>query len=196
MFPLLAILLAAQAAPAPGACTFDRAAMLALGEDAFDQDMTGGWRKLDNAGCHREAADLIRDWREAHPDAARQNVSFWHEGQLRAIAGQTERAAALFDRSRKLPADDAMGWNHYVDGSIAFLRGDRRSFDAARARLAALPRPADFDPRGPDGKSLVIAWPMNLNVLDGLRRCWGKSYDEAYGPGCAAPMRRVRVSPR
>jgi len=73
----LALALALQAPAA--ACTYDRAAMLALDEQAFDQDMAGGWRPLSGRGCHREAADLIRDWRDAHPGRLRRPyLLFWH----------------------------------------------------------------------------------------------------------------------
>ncbi|RDE06385.1 hypothetical protein [Sphingomonas aracearum] len=188
MFLALAFLLA----PPPADCTYDRAAMLALDQQAFDQDMTGGWRGLSQRGCEAEAADLIHDWHTAHPpqDPTRAGLLFWHEGQLRANLNQKTQAIALFEQARKTEEQDAgFGWNLYVDGSIAFLRGDRAAFDAAHARLAALPRPAGFDPRGPDGKPVAIRWPMNLNVLDGFARCWGMPYKQAYG--CAVPMQRV-----
>ena len=150
---------------------------------AFDQDLTGGWRPLAERGCERAAADLIRDYRTAN--GSTQFTLFWHEGQLRADAGQTAAAAALFERSRRPAAEDLIGWNHYVGGSIAFLRRDRPGLEAARARLAALPKPAGFDPRGPDGKPRPNAWPLNLRVLDGFRRCWGQPYKAAYR--CPAP---------
>ena len=193
--PILALLVA-QAIIATPPCAHDRARLMALDQPAFDQDMTGGWRALAMAGCDSAAADLIRDWRAAHTGADMPNpgILFWHEGQLRANAGQTAAAIALFDRSRKTAAEDAgFGWNLYVDGSIAFLRRDRAGFDMARATLAVLPRPAGFDPRGPDGKPVTVRWPMNLNVLDGFRRCWNRPYKEAYT--CATPMRRVVVPP-
>jgi hypothetical protein len=45
-------------------CEFDREKLLALDQDAFDQDMNGGWRKLGNVPkCQSVAADLIRDYR-------------------------------------------------------------------------------------------------------------------------------------
>jgi hypothetical protein len=191
---LTALLLGAQVASAPPAvpsCAYDRAALLALAQPAFDQDMTGGWRALANRGCGLAAADLIRDWRAVHPmTPSHASILFWHEGQLRANAGQDAAAISLFDQSRKTPADDhGLGWNLYVDGSIAFIRRDRTAFEAARAALAALPRPADFDPRGPDGKPMAIAWPINLNVLDGMAACWNEPYRNACV--CVAPKRRI-----
>lgn len=186
----LIIAMAAQAAvsdtPSRASCAYDRDAQLALDQRAFDQDMTGGWRALAQAGCDLPAADLIHDWRVAHDSSA--SILYWHEGQLRAIAGQDDRAIALFEKARKPAAEDVFGWNLYVDGSIAFLRRDLDALKAARSKLAALPRPADLKMVGPDGKPVEIEWPMNLNVLDGFLRCWGRPYKEAYAcPRSARP---------
>ncbi len=188
------LLLAAMifALPVPD-CHYDRAAMLALEQRAFDQDMTGGWRGLSNRGCTAEAADLLRDWRSAHPsDGPDAGILFWHEGQLRAEMGQTAQAIALFERSRKpVEKDRTWGWNLYVDGSIAFLRGDRAGLERARAALAVLPKPPELaNMVGPDGKPTTVRWPMNLHVLDGFLRCWGQSYHDAYG--CAVPISMVK----
>ena len=189
-------LLLVQAAPALApTCSVDRAALLALDWQAFDQDMTGGWRTLENRGCDIAAAELIRDWRAAHPatDAGRAGLLAWHEGQLRANAGQRAAAIKLFERARKSRQEDrGFGWNLYVDGSIAFLRRDRPGLSAARAKLAVLPRPAGLDSVGPDGKPRSIRWPMNLSVLDGFLRCWDKPYKQAYA--CAPPMFVIKDS--
>jgi len=182
-------LLAAQATPS-SPCHYDRARLLALDQNAFDQDMTGGWRKLEEDGCEAEAADLVRDWRVAHN--ARDSILFWHEGQLRADLGQTEKAIALFRQSYKsVKQDHGMGWNFYVDGTIAFLRRDHAAFDAAKTKLAALPRPPNFTFEGPDGKPVSVKWPLNMNVLEGLNRCWDKSYKIAYA--CATPLMRIKA---
>ncbi|GAL99920.1 hypothetical protein [Sphingomonas parapaucimobilis] len=186
---MLIALLFAAAAPD---CTYDRAAMMALPQQTFDQE-PGGWRSLSMRGCEAEAADLIRNWREKNKPERLASILYWHEGQLRANLGQRDAAITLFEKSRKTVEDDhGMGWNLYVDGSIAFLRRDRPAFDKWHAALAALPKPEDFDPRGPDGKPIAIAWPMNLNVLDGFARCWDKSYKEAYGM-CAMPNRIIKT---
>ncbi|WEJ99810.1 MAG: hypothetical protein P0Y59_23410 [Candidatus Sphingomonas phytovorans] len=166
-------------------CAYDRAAMLALDEKQFDQDIAGGWRLLASSGCDAEGADLIRLWREAHENTA--GILYWHEGQLRAKSGQTKAAISLFERSRRTPAEDAgFGWNLYVDGTIAFLRNDRQAAETARNQLASLPRPPSFSPVGPDGKPMMVAWPPNLNVLDGFLSCWGRPYKEAYS--CTRPI--------
>lgn len=184
---MLLLAAALVALPAPD-CRYDRAAMLALDYDAFDQDMAGGWRGLSNRGCTAEAANLIRDWRTAHgSDAPDVRLLFWHEGQMRVEIGQKQQAIALFERSRK-PAeiDRGWGWNLYVDGTIAFLRGDRSGLERARAALAALPRPPELAQTvGPDGKPIKLQWPRNLNMLDGFRRCWNQPYRQALA--CAVP---------
>lgn len=67
-----------------------------------------------------EAADLIRDWRKAHANMGPADALLsWHEGQLRADAGQYADAIKLFDAGRHPAAEDAKwSWNLYVDGSI------------------------------------------------------------------------------
>lgn len=175
MLPLILALTAA----APD-CAYDRAALLALTEDKFDQDLTGGWRKLADEGCTVEAADLIAAYRDA---AARQHpqLLMWHEGQLRAILGQNDRAIALFAKSYEPVDRDRIGWNHYVGGTIAFLRHDRPALAAARKALAAIPRPANPPMMVMNGKRVPLAWPPNLNVLDGFLKCFDRPYREAYG---------------
>lgn len=176
---------AAGASAMPADCAFDREALLKLDYRQFDQDPRGGWRPLASKGCDREAADLIRDWRLQNKD--RRYILFWHEGQNRAFDGDYEAALSLFEQSRR-PAEDRIGWNFYVDGSVAFLRGDMAKLQAARASLAQMPKPLDWDTmKGADGKPLNAKWPVNLNVLDGFIRCWGKRYRDAYGCPHPAP---------
>jgi len=181
MLALLAALSLQAAAPppTPHPCQVDRRAMLALGMDAFDQDMQGGWRPLaERPGCESAAADLIREYRDFLQD--RIPILYWHEGQLRANLGQNEEAARLMDRTRRASGDErAAWWNPYVDGTIAFLRGDRAALIAARARLAAAPRSADM----PADR----AWPPNLAVLDGLITCFGRPYRETFADACRRP---------
>ncbi|HEY0311971.1 MAG TPA: hypothetical protein VGC56_05695 [Allosphingosinicella sp.] len=165
-----------------GRCQTDRAQLLMLSQREFDQNLRGGWRELAaRPGCEVFAADLIRDYRAAH--GVSDGILFWHEGQLRAEGGQTAEAILLFERSRK-GLDDAFGWNAYVDATIAFLRRDRRALLAAREALARTPRPVDFNPHDPEGRPLHIGWPPNFEAVDGLVRCFGRTYSEAYGVTC------------
>lgn len=177
------------AADGAAQCHYDRRSLLALDLHAFDQDMNGGWRTLEAKGCAVEAADLIRDWRKAHGSmGSADTLLSWHEGQLRADAGQYATAIKLFKAGRHPAGEDAKwGWNLYADGSIAFLRGDRRALETARAKLAILPRPTELeDAIGPDGKPRTVPWPMNIRVLDSFLRCWGQSYKAAYR--CSIPV--------
>ena len=181
------------AAPVPAtvatdACAYDREAMMALSPDAFDQDLSGGWRALEEKpGCTEAAADLLKDWREAHRAELKigdLHINYWHEGQLRAgLDGQTQRAIRLLMAGVN-PQVDGDGFQDYALGTVAFLNGDRAGLEAARARLAATPEPdnwAEVTASFREKYNVQIKWPMNLDVLDGLIACFGKSYDEAYG---------------
>lgn len=161
-------------------CSYDRAALLTLDESAFDQDMDGGWRALARQDeCLEVAADLIRDYRETR--ALDSPILYWHEGQLRAAVGATEQAIRLFEMARKPKDEDRIGWNLYVDATIAFLKQDRAGLERAREALARLPQPEDFAPRDVSGNPMDIPWPPNLNIVDMLIECFGREYEEAYG---------------
>lgn len=179
--------------PASANCTYDRSALLALSEDKFDQDMAGGWRTLAaTPGCDLVAADLLRDYRQAHANEA--GIMYWHEGQLRASAGQYAQAIPLLDHARR-PPGDRNGWNPYVDATIAFLRRDKPALERARQALAAVPPPVGANvPEVKDGYMEIdlvggekrkVRWPLNIDVVEGLLKCFDKPYKEAYGEvGC------------
>lgn len=168
-------------------CSYDVDAMMALDLQQFDQDMDGGWRILSNRGCNAEAADLIREWRHAKRNHA--SILYWHEGQMRAFNGETQQAIALFELTYKSPElDSDFGWNHYVDGTIAFLTDDRERLTRAIEGLRRIPAPDDLTFTTPDGQTLELSWPPNMNVLQAFEVCWGRTYQEAYGtPECSAP---------
>lgn len=194
LIPLvLATALATAAPPADAVdCAYPHAALLALPVDAFDQDMDGGWRELDNRGCQQQAADLIAEYRR-QPKAAGITILPWHEAQIRAELGQNARAAALMRQSLKPTDQDRGGWNLYVQGSIAFLEQDRSALEQARAQLARLPPPPQLELR--DGFLIMqtaggeqrVPWPPNLSVLDGLLRCFDKDYQHAYSSAQCRP---------
>jgi len=190
---IAALLLAATQPEAPAEapqpdCSYDLDAMLALEREAFDQDLpSGGWRGLGNAGCYVEAAELIRAWRHEKRDHA--SILYWHEGQMRAYAGQTKEAIALFRRTYTAPEGDGdFGWNFYVSGTIAFLNGDREALTKAIEGLSTVPEPSDNSFTRPDGTVVKMSWPPNMNVLRGFEECWGKPYKKAYGSSCTKPM--------
>lgn len=184
-----------QTASAAG-CDYDRARLLALDELQFDQDLEGGWRTLANKpGCKLAAADLLRDYRQAHRNEA--GILYWHEAQLRAFAGQTQAAIDLMEKSRRPAEADAGGWNAYVDASIAFLRKDRAGLDKARQTLAAVPFPTDkglpplkngiIDMPMEGGKTMRMRWPPNIDVVDGFVKCFDQPYENAYAKACRPP---------
>lgn len=182
----------AQEAPSK-ICEYDRARLLALDENQFDQDLSGGWRALASTpGCALVAADLLHDYREAHHKDS--GILFWHEAQVRADAGQYPEAIALMKRAYKPAEADKAGWNLYVDATIAFLRRDRTALEQAKIKLAAVQPPvgagippvingymeADFA----DGSKRKIRWPINIDVVEGLENCFDKPYVEAYNDAC------------
>lgn len=182
----------------PKNCAHDRARLLALDENAFDQDMSGGWRALSTTpGCALVAADLLRDYREAHHKDS--GLLFWHEAQVRADAGQYPEAISLMKQALKPSADDRAGWNLYVEATIAFLRRDKAALERARVKLAAVQPPVgagippvidgymevDFA----DGTKRKIRWPPNIDVVEGLQNCFDQPYVEAYKDVCRQKQR-------
>ncbi|MCK0128996.1 hypothetical protein [Erythrobacter sp. F6033] len=162
-------------------CSYDLDAMLKLDRNDFDQKMNSGWRRIgESGGCEAAAAELIREWRHAKRDHA--SILYWHEGQMRASAGQTDEAIALFKLTYKAAEDDAdFGWNHYVAGTIAFLQRDRERLDNAIKNLKLVPKPESASFKKPDGSIVQMRWPPNLNVLEGFAKCWEESYENVYG---------------
>ena len=75
-------------------CRQPDAAMLALPLHEFDQT-PAGWRSLDAEGCEAVGADAIAEYREINRETlAGEDLGtlIWHEGQLRAAAGQADAA--------------------------------------------------------------------------------------------------------
>lgn len=166
------------------ACLEDGIDYLSLDYWTFDQDPDRGWRAISmTPGCELAAADLIaeyhRNLRErgepviVDHEQGTHTISpdgvvfllFWHEGQIRAFEGQTQRAIDLFRKSIKPESNNRFGWNEYALASIAFLEKDLDELKTQRALL----EPKDYGIK------------INLGVVDGLIACFGKSYEEAYG---------------
>ena len=165
------------------ACEFDKQAMLNLDFDSFDQTFGSGWRLVaDNEGCSLTAADLIRDYIELHQPG--QKIIVFHEAQMRAKGGQTDRAISLFKKTRY---DDgrnlAFGWNEYVDATIAFLKQDRESLFAARESLLSIPKPSSFRAVDRNGDPVEVEWPPNVSIVNSFVACFEQPYAVAYG-GC------------
>jgi hypothetical protein len=193
LIPLLALLVPLCAVAAN--CEYDRARLLALGEHEFDQDHGGGWRKLAaQPGCELVAADLLRDYRQAHRNEA--GILYWHEGQLRAFGGQNEQAVAVMEKSREPASKDAFGWNPYVDATVAFLRRDRPALERAHRALLAVAPPAGenvkdgvFEANMADGSKVKMRWPPNIDVVEGLLHCFDRPYRDAYAQACRPQTR-------
>lgn len=175
----------------------DRERLLNLDEDAFDQDSSSGWRAIaTKTGCELAAADLIRDYRERH--SLNKTIVIWHEGQMRAIGNDYVAAIRLFEQSRKPEDQNVAGWNEYVDASIAFLRRDMRALLQARKALSIIEPPPSFDVTdgvfeipNSSGNPHKMRWPPNIDVVDGLIKCFEKSYRDAYSdPECRPPAPR------
>lgn len=183
----------AQETPAKS-CAYDRARMLELDENQFDQNLSGGWRTLASTpGCELAAADLLHDYREAHHKDS--GLLYWHEAQVRAFAGQYKEAIALMEHTYKPIEHDKAGWNQYVDATIAFLRKDSAALEQARRKLAAVPPPpkgTDMPPlingymevKFADGTTHKFRWPPNIDIVEGLQKCFDMPYVEAYKNTC------------
>jgi hypothetical protein len=171
--------------PPPPSCSYNRAEMLNMDLDTFDQS-DKGWRSLLGEGdCDDSAVGLIKDYLTAHPDlsADQRPQLLWHEGQLLAGSNHYDESLVVFRSIHE--TEESM--RLYQAATIAFLQRDKTALLAARAALAALPEPPDFEAaakifREKTGETL--AWPENLNVVDGLIRCFSSSYRVAYGDKC------------
>ena len=198
---VVALLLTSCASPPiASSCSYDKEALLSLDEQSFDQDLSnggGGWRKIANVpGCEIAAADLLAAYRVAHPSSS--STLTWHEGQMRASAGDYSQAIPLLESAKKAPLQDKTGWNAYVDATVAFLEENKADLLDARNRLAEVPFPQEADmPPLKDGyiefpaqegqPAIRIRWPPNIDVVDGLVACFGKPYAEAYGSVSCRP---------
>lgn len=175
-------------------CSYNKEELLALDEQAFDQDLSAGgrgWRAVAKTpGCELVTADLLADYRSAHPSAS--TMINWHEGQMRASAGDYEQAIPLLASAKSPPDHDKVGWNAYVDATIAFLEGNKPGLLDAHNLLAAVSFPQELGLPPPingyiefpskDGQpAFKVRWPFNIEVVEGLITCFEKPYSEAYG---------------
>jgi len=170
-------------------CVADHSAILSLNYDQFDQNEQTGWRPLAKLPqCRRVAADLINDYLKAKWKTLtlpQLHVIYWHEGQILALLN--DQSAISFLLSGVDPENDEIDFSDYAIGTVAFLQKDLPALKSARDRLATKPIPAWYT----QARKLAIgrrqafpSWPLNLDVLDGLINCFGRSYDEAYSDTC------------
>ena len=167
----------------PQKCVVNYNQMLNLSPREFDQNWEKGWVKLaDMDGCKEAAANLIALYYSQRdlPEGAQKTLMF-HEAQLRAEIEQYDLALRLFPKTKQ--DSSSIGWNYYVDGTIAFLEKDRASLENSIKQLASIPKPESLKPLDADGNPVEIEWPPNLNVLERFKKCFNESYLEAYA-GC------------
>ena len=111
--------------------------LLSLTFAAFDQDPSGGWRSLEaQAGCEGAIADLIARYRKRKPDEAK--TLEWREAQLRAAAGQTDRAIKLLQHQAELAgAGDPSPHRNPAAGLARCLGGGGQTHSQDGDRTAA-----------------------------------------------------------
>lgn len=102
----------------------------------FDQTENRGMRVLANAGCAREAANLIEAYITRHGSKL---SLVWHLAQLRAEHDDRVEAIRYARMSLAEKEDfktDPLRWNDYVLATIAFLEKDRAAFAHHRSAVA------------------------------------------------------------
>ena len=168
---------------------------LKLSPAEFDQTIGKGWRVVgDKEGCEQAGADLIATYRD---EVMAQHIAGLngHEAQLRASAGDFPKAAELYRRKLTFSKAQAAETQDnsdvvYIEATIAYLERDRAALETKRAELAALPKPDWYDATATNylktnpKVAASLAWPRNLNIVDGLIACFDKPYREAYSTAC------------
>ncbi len=168
----------------PQTCTpqpAERTRLLTLEMPAFGGDRDG-WTPYAAAHCYSEAAALISDYIAQHARMTLDDEALlrFDAAQMLADANRADDAIAemrrVLDIEPQRPHPDP-GWRLYVQGSAAFLRGDRPALDKASSGLAQYAGMEKGRDRAGDE--------LNLNALHGLQRCFGSSYAYAFGsPDC------------
>ncbi len=170
-------------------CAYDRATLFAQDVETFDQS-PNGWRSVGEIeGCELAGAELIAGYRSRNaavlvngdPDTI--ELLNWHEGQLRAVAGEIRPA---IDRMNLAGMNVDLANALYIQATAAFLARQRPALEAIRAELAALPEPAWFAEARTQQHAAgrELSWPPNLDVVDGLIACYDRPYREAYSRAC------------
>ena len=140
---------------------------LTLPYEEFDQTLGKGMRPLANAGCAKEAADLIVAYIEKNQD--KHNSLIWHVAQQRALAD--DRAEAIkYAKLSLLKTEDyeknPLRWNDFVLATIAFLEKDRTSFDMHKAQVGK-------------AKDAYFGNQLNFKLLEKLSSNFEKNYKDA-----------------
>jgi hypothetical protein len=168
----------------------ERERLLSLEFRAFDQDMNGGWRRLDYIGCRAVAIELLRAWIARHrPEPQIASLMHFHEFQLLASEGRKDEALAALGRAEEMDAKRGApaSWRAYATATRGFMEQDRPKLEAA---IRELEQHAQQQP--PPTRFGTL---QNLNVARGLHRCFGKPYWEAYVmPPCGDMAEAKRIN--
>jgi hypothetical protein len=166
--------------------------VLSLNFAEFDQS-SGGWRILADWGCYRGAAAVIRRYVAAGGAALtppERAILYFHLAQMLASTGDRTAALSALGLSQRASAQQSKrfaSWDVYVQGTIAFLRQDRRSLIDA---ITGLEKTA----AGQAGTAKLVT-ELNLATLRGLRDCFVKDYSVAYSSECAVARPHVSLPP-
>jgi hypothetical protein len=158
----------------------------------FDQS-SAGWRFLADRGCYRGAAAVIRRYiaaRSAALTPPERAILYFHLAQMLASTGDRTAALSALDLSQRASAQQSKrfaSWDVYVQGTIAFLRQDRRSLIDAITGL-------EETAAGQAGTAKLVT-DLNLATLRGLRDCFAKDYSVAYSSECAVGRPHVSLPP-
>lgn len=140
-------------ARADGSCREGLEATLKAVPTLGAQEFDAGWRALSARDCHKESAQALAAYIDAHGHVY--HLAF-HQGQMLLFAGERKQARPLLLSSLRpeLPESTPFKWNAYVLAKVAYIDGDRERFLRERAVLEA---GRDYAPNA-----------MNLKVLDAL----------------------------
>ncbi|MCX7545147.1 hypothetical protein [Marinicella gelatinilytica] len=142
---------------------------LALSYKEFDQTMGQGFRALlkDGLNCHKEVAQLIEKYIEVNN--ATQSSLRWHAAQSWGHAGDYKKAVKW---SKTVPKnsenfeENALRWNDFVLGNIAFFEKDKETLTQHRDKVAA-------------AKDNHFGNQLNTKFLDSLIKNFNESYHYA-----------------
>jgi hypothetical protein len=182
---IIAFCCASSAYASPQDCCIslpEKARLISLKFDDFDQDLTHSWRLWADQGCYDVAIDLIESYKTTnftHLDDSQKRLLTWHAGQLYGDKNESKNARAHFVASLNPdePVDSQVLWNDYVIGSVAFLDHDLEILKAHRNKIAKGPT---FNGKKP-----------NLHVMDDFITYFDKPYGVAYGDGKAPAEPKV-----
>ena len=152
-----------------------------------------GWREIaQTPGCEDAIAELISAWRVRHDgeldDHDRSFIAL-HEGQMRAAAGDYERAIPLVEAGRVAFSDPVE--QAYLDAIVAFLNHDRAALLAARDRMLAIPPPenwSELQRAFREQASQEMQWPLNIEATNKLVACFGEHYPVSRETTCSAGL--------